>query len=412
MEHAVKSIKPRRRAASTAPAADSGPESVLAATPGHATPLPPTSGSADVIPSHGEADPRLDEDADLAGDEAALTPFGAVAIDLSPFTLKLTPEACGMRLDRAVSTLVPRFSRSRLQQWIEAGHITVDGKPGRTKMTVFGDETIAVSPQAAPDEQAFMPEAMALDIVHEDASLLVLNKPAGLVVHPGAGNWTGTLLNGLLHKLPFLAGVPRAGIVHRLDKETTGLMVVAKTIEAQTDLVRQLQARSVRREYLALAWGKVPRDGAVDAAIGRHPKDRLRMAVSQGPTAKAAITHYHVVGAGMLDGKPVTLLQCRLETGRTHQIRVHMQSIGFPLVGDPLYGKPHLARFFGRQALHAFRLGLLHPKGGKTVAWEIGLPNDMTALLAAAGVPALSLGPWELPVKAVASKAGKASKRA
>jgi 23S rRNA pseudouridine1911/1915/1917 synthase len=419
MEHAVKSIKPRPRASSSEPVAEPLPQSVAARVPRktRARPAPqppeviepvdetglPPEHAADLRPDE-EAD--LPADADLPVDELALLPFGGLTVDLAPFTLKLTPEACGMRLDRAVSTLVTRFSRSRLQQWIESGHITVDGKPGRTKMTVFGDETIAINPQAAPDEQAFTPEAMALDIVHEDATLLVLNKPAGLVVHPAAGNWTGTLLNGLLHKLPFLAGVPRAGIVHRLDKETTGLMVVAKTIEAQTDLVRQLQARSVRREYLALAWGKVPRDGAVDAAIGRHPKDRLRMAVSQGPTAKAAVTHYHVVGAGMLDGKPVTLLQCRLETGRTHQIRVHMQSIGFPLVGDPLYGKPHLARYFRRQALHAFRLGLLHPKSGKPVSWEIGLPDDLTALLAAAGVPALSLEPWELPARVAVGKGG------
>lgn len=400
MELAVKSIKPRGRASSAKPAAEPAQETVLEPVSGDAVPLHPATQALEEIES--------EEDADLLPEEVALATLGGLAIDLSPFTLKLTPDACGMRLDRAVSTLVPRFSRSRLQQWIESGHITVDGKPGRTKMTVFGDETIAVTPQAAPDEQAFAPESMALDIVHEDPHLLVLNKPAGLVVHPGAGNWSGTLLNGLLHHLPILAGVPRAGIVHRLDKETTGLMVVAKTIEAQTDLVRQLQARSVRREYLALAWGKVPRDGAVDAGIARHPKDRLRMAVSQGPAAKAAITHYHIVGAGMLDGKPVTLLQCRLETGRTHQIRVHMQSIGFPLVGDPLYGKAHLARYFGRQALHAFRLGFLHPATGKAVAWEIGLPDDMAALFATAGIPAPELGQWEQAGDKAAAGKGKA----
>jgi 23S rRNA pseudouridine1911/1915/1917 synthase len=385
MELAVKSIKPRGRASSAKSAADAAQKTVLEPVSGDTVPLHTAAQSLEEI--------EPEEDADLLPEDMAPATFGGLAIDLSPFTLKLEPDACGMRLDRAVSTLVPRFSRSRLQQWIESGHITVDGKPGRTKMTVFGDETIAVTPQAAPDEQAYAPESMTLDIVHEDANLMVLNKPAGLVVHPGAGNWSGTLLNGLLHHLPILAGVPRAGIVHRLDKETTGL-------------VRQLQARSVRREYLALAWGKVPRDGAVDAGIARHPKDRLRMAVSQGPAAKAAITHYHVVGAGMLDGKPVTLLQCRLETGRTHQIRVHMQSIGFPLVGDPLYGKAHLARYFGRQALHAFRLGLLHPATGKAVAWEIGLPDDMAALLATAGIPAVALGPWEQAGdKTAASKA-------
>lgn len=380
----------------------------LALEPATDPAMDPAMGQIEALP---QASPPFEEieseeESDLLPEEVLLAP-GAFAVDLSPFTLKLTPQSCGMRLDRALSTLVTRFSRSRLQQWIEAGHVTVDGQPARGKMTVLGDETIAIHPQAAPDEQAFAPEPMALDIVHVDATLLVLNKPAGLVVHPGAGNWSGTLLNGLLHQFPELAGVPRAGIVHRLDKETTGLMVVARTIEAQTDLVRQLQARTVRREYLALVWGKVPRDGAVDAAIGRHPKDRLRMAVSGGPTAKAAITHYRVVAGGMLDGKPVTLLQCRLETGRTHQIRVHLQSIGFPLVGDPLYGKPHLARFFRRQALHAFRLGLLHPASGKVAAWEIGLPDDMTELLVSAGIVPTTLAPWEQA--AVKASPGKAS---
>ncbi|HSY30258.1 MAG TPA: pseudouridine synthase, partial [Burkholderiaceae bacterium] len=176
-------------------------------------------------------------------------------IELSPIFLKLTDADCGERLDKVLSKLVPQYSRSRIQQWIEAGFVTMDGQPARGKATVLGDEDIIILPQAAPEEQAFKPESMDLSIVHEDAAIMVVNKPNGLVVHPAAGNWSGTLLNGLLHHYPAIGGVPRAGIVHRLDKDTSGLMVVAKTLIAQTDLVRQLQARTVKREYLALVWG-------------------------------------------------------------------------------------------------------------------------------------------------------------
>jgi 23S rRNA pseudouridine1911/1915/1917 synthase len=181
----------------------------------------------------------------------------------------------------------------------------------------------------------------------------------------------------------------RAGIVHRLDKDTSGLMVVAKTLQAQTDLVRQLQARTVKREYLALVWGTPHVTGKVDAAIGRHPRDRIKMAVSEHMSAKPAVTHYQRVAGGMLDGRAVSLLRCQLETGRTHQIRVHMQSIGFTLVGDPLYGKPHLASVFGRQALHALRLGLIHPVSGKDCEWSAPLPDDFADLLLRAGMDAM-----------------------
>jgi 23S rRNA pseudouridine1911/1915/1917 synthase len=304
----------------------------------------------------------------------------------SHIELKLTSDFCGMRLDKVVSRLVPQYSRSRLQQWFESGNVLVDGAPARAKTTAFGDETIAIKPQAAPEDQAFMPEPIPLSIVHEDASILVIDKPAGLVVHPAAGNWSGTLLNGLLHYLPSIAGVPRAGIVHRLDKDTSGLMVVAKTLEAQTDLVRQLQARTVGREYLALVWGSPQISGKVDAAIGRHPRDRIKMTVSDHASAKPAVTHYERLATGMLDGRAVSLLRCRLETGRTHQIRVHMQSIGFTLVGDPLYGKPHLASVFTRQALHAQRLGLLHPVSQSACKWHARLPPDFLGLLTRAGI--------------------------
>ncbi|WP_414691449.1 RluA family pseudouridine synthase [Noviherbaspirillum sp.] len=317
--------------------------------------------------------------------------YEGAAPESSPITLKLTPEFCGVRLDKALSQLLSEYSRSRIQQWIDAGHVTVDGQPARGKTTMLGDETVVVAPQEAPEEQAFKPEEMPLSILHEDKSILVIDKPAGLVVHPAAGNWSGTLLNGLLHHAPALAGVPRAGIVHRLDKETSGLMVVAKTLQAQTDLVRQLQARSVKREYLALVWGQPQVTGRIEAAIGRHPRDRIKMAVSQHESAKPAVTHYRRLATGTLDGRPVSLVKCSLETGRTHQIRVHMQSIGFSLVGDPLYGKPHLASVFARQALHAFRLGLVHPASGKELEWSVDLPADFAALLDRAGVGGTAL---------------------
>ncbi len=306
----------------------------------------------------------------------------------APIELKLAPEVCGERLDKVVSKLLPQFSRSRLQQWIEAGHVTLDGQLAKGKMTVFGDETIVVTPQPAAEDTAFRPESMALSIVYEDAAILVINKPAGLVVHPGAGNWSGTLLNGLLHHYPALTGVPRAGIVHRLDKDTSGLMVVAKTLEAHTDLVRQLQARSVKREYLALVWGTPVASGKIDAAMGRHPRDRIKMAVLDNLTAKPALTHFDRLTTGSLDSRPVSLVRCQLETGRTHQIRVHMQSIGFPLVGDALYGKAHLIPVFPRQALQACRLGLIHPQTGEACEWSVPLAPDFAALIAKAGIPA------------------------
>ena len=305
---------------------------------------------------------------------------------LSPVTLKLEPESCGVRLDKVLATLMPRYSRGRLQQWIEEGRVSVDGKPAKVRATMYGDETVIVMPQASQSEQAYLPEPIAIEVIFEDSDLIIINKPAGLVVHPGAGNWTGTLLNGWLHRWPQLAGIPRAGIVHRLDKDTSGLMVVAKTLLAQTDLVRQLQERSVGREYLALVWGQPVSGGRIEAAIGRHPRERVKMAVSTLETAKPAITHYQRLAAGKLEGRPVALMLCQLETGRTHQIRVHMQSIGFSLVGDGVYGKQHLVRFFPRQALHAQRLSLLHPTTGEPCHWRADCPRDMADLLVRAGI--------------------------
>ena len=338
-----------------------------------------------LTPAPISADLPLDTDFDDDIDDVAfVAPNG---IDLSPITLHLDESACGQRLDKVVASLVPQFSRSRLQLWFDGGHVLVDGKTARGKDTAYGDETIEVLPQPAPEDTAFAPEEIALDIVYEDEHIMVINKPAGLVVHPGAGNWSGTLLNGLLHHAPQLCSVPRAGIVHRLDKDTSGLMVVGKTLAAQTDLVRQLQARTVKREYFALVWGTPQLSGTIDASMGRHPKDRVKMAVSSSLGAKPAITHYTRLAEGMLDRRPVSLVQCRLETGRTHQIRVHMLSIGFGLVGDSVYGKTHLSPVFHRQALQARRLGLVHPATGEAVEWVVPLADDFAELIAKAGIP-------------------------
>ncbi|MFA6444814.1 MAG: RluA family pseudouridine synthase, partial [Sterolibacterium sp.] len=255
--------------------------------------------------------------------------------------------------------MLPQHSRSRLQAWLREGRIVVQGIPGAdAKSKIWGGERIQVAAAADPRAEPDAAEDIALDIVHEDDDILVINKPAGLVVHPGSGNWQGTLLNALLHHAPQLAAVPRAGIVHRLDKETSGLLVVAKTLEAQTNLVRQLQARSVKRHYLALVHGAVERDGTVDAPIGRHPTQRIKMAVVAADgrgQGKEARTHY-AVRERLVNA---SLLECRLETGRTHQIRVHMAAIKHPLVGDPVYGRRSgtapLLSAFARQALHAWR---------------------------------------------------------
>ena len=289
-------------------------------------------------------------------------------------TLTIPGECAGMRLDRALAHLLPAHSRSRLRSWIDAGRVLLAGAPADASRKVGGGERILVRPMSDPATAAFVPQALPLTIVYEDAAILVIDKPAGLVVHPGSGNRDGTLANALLHHAPQLASVARAGIVHRLDKDTSGLLVVAKTEIAQTDLVRQLQARTVHREYLALASGDIARAGAIDAPIGRHPIRRTSMAVVA--SGKAAVTRY-VVRERFGD---CTLLACRLETGRTHQIRVHLASLGHPLVGDPTYGRK-CGIAFNRQALHAWRLGLVHPSSGEPAQWESPLPQDFASLL-------------------------------
>ncbi|MDR1311894.1 MAG: RluA family pseudouridine synthase [Burkholderiaceae bacterium] len=303
----------------------------------------------------------------------------------------LSAEEAGERLDKVLARRLPRFSRSRIQQWIKAGAVTANDAPVHVRQHVSGDEAIVVWLAPSAEEVAYRPEPVALSVVHEDEDILVLDKPAGLVVHPAAGNWSGTLLNGLLHHYPAQAGLPRAGVVHRLDKDTSGLMVVARTLQAQTSLVRQLRDRQVTREYQALVWGIPPPEKAISAAIGRHPRDRVRMAVrEEARGAKAAVTHYVRLATGKLGSAAVSLLRCKLETGRTHQIRVHMQFIGFPLVGDNLYGRVPLSSWFHRQALHARRLALVHPGNGRDIEWAAPLPDDMAGILQQAGIGQVS----------------------
>ncbi|MCJ8169883.1 23S rRNA pseudouridine(1911/1915/1917) synthase RluD [Atopomonas sediminilitoris] len=292
----------------------------------------------------------------------------------------------GQRLDQIAAQLFDEYSRSRLAGWIKDGALTVDGKTLRPRDTVHAGSVLALT--AKVDVQGeWVAQDIALNIVYEDEHILVIDKPAGLVVHPAAGHADGTLLNALLHHVPDLEHVPRAGIVHRLDKDTTGLMVVAKTIEAQNKLVRQLQARSVSRLYEAVVLGVVVAGGKVDQPIGRHPQQRQKMAVVAG--GKPAVSHYRV----LTRFRGHTHVRVKLETGRTHQIRVHMSYLGFPLVGDPQYGgraqiapgaSPTLIqelREFPRQALHARFLELEHPATGKKMGWESPLPEDFRWLL-------------------------------
>jgi 23S rRNA pseudouridine1911/1915/1917 synthase len=285
----------------------------------------------------------------------------------------------GMRLDQALARLFPQYSRNRLQAWLKAGHVRLEGgAPGRRldpARPVAGGERISVDPPPAPDATP-QAQRMPLKIVHEDRDLVVIDKPAGLVVHPGAGQPDRTLLNALLAHAPQLAGVPRAGIVHRLDKDTSGLLVVAKNVSAQADLARQLAERSVRRLYVAVVQGDPPASGRIDAPVGRDMRVRTRMAVTH--KGKPARTAYRVLERY---GR-AALVECRLETGRTHQIRVHFQHIRHPLVGDTVYqrGTRH-GISFPRQALHAAELSLVHPGTKKSMVWKAPLPRDMKRLI-------------------------------
>ena len=308
---------------------------------------------------------------------------------LVQLTATVSESQLGQRLDQSLAELFPDYSRSRIKEWILERRVTVNGAIVDTpKEKVLGGEKVAID-AAIEEAQRWEAQDIALDIVHEDDDILVINKPRGLVVHPGAGNPDGTVLNALLHYYPPIMDVPRAGIVHRLDKDTTGLMVVAKTVPAQTYLVESLQLREITREYEAVAIGGMTAGGTVNEPISRHSTKRTHMAVH--PMGKPATTHYRI----MEHFRAHTRLRLRLETGRTHQIRVHMSHINHPLVGDPLYGgRPRppkgasdefvqTLRGFDRQALHATMLRLYHPITGIEMEWHAPLPQDMVELNAA-----------------------------
>ncbi|HEX4389816.1 MAG TPA: 23S rRNA pseudouridine(1911/1915/1917) synthase RluD [Steroidobacteraceae bacterium] len=317
-------------------------------------------------------------------------PTGGEGGEFRSHALRLPPEAAGLRLDQALARQLPQYSRARLKAWIEAGAVELDGHRLKAKDRVLGGEAVRIEAHLPPAGVA-QAEALPLDVVFEDRALIVINKPAGMVVHPGAGNARHTLQNALLGLDPKLALLPRGGLVHRLDKDTSGLLLVARTLEAHTALVAALAARQIRREYLALCTGVMTGGGTIDEPIGRHRSVRTRMAVRAD--GRPAVTHYRV-----LERFPAhTLVRVTLETGRTHQIRVHLAHAGYPVVGDPVYGgrrrlpagataqlREALAAF-SRQALHAARLELAHPTSGRALAFEAAPPADLAALIALLG---------------------------
>lgn len=301
-------------------------------------------------------------------------------------TATLSDELIGLRLDLALSKVFPEHSRSRLQEWIDAGFVQVDESLASKRYKVLGGESININ-AALERVDEYVAEAMELNIVYDDAEIIVINKPAGLVVHPGSGIQSGTLLNGLLHYDPNLNLIPRAGIIHRLDKDTTGLMVIARTLESHSYLVSAMQVRDIHREYIALVRGVITAGSSINAPIGRHPRHRTRMAVTAN--GKEALTHYRVIEKF----PDMTLLRCQLESGRTHQIRVHMAHIKHPIIGDPVYAGRSFApksysedvkksvRDFPRQALHATYLAFHHPQQGELMEFDVPLPEDFENLL-------------------------------
>jgi 23S rRNA pseudouridine1911/1915/1917 synthase len=313
-------------------------------------------------------------------------PTGSPQPEFRTHELDFTLDQAGLRIDQALARALPQYSRARLQGWIEAGAVKVDGQVPRPRDKVQGGEHVVIEARLEPETRVSA-EDLPVDVVHKDRGIFVINKPAGLVVHPGAGNASHTLQNALLALDPKLAVVPRAGLVHRLDKDTSGLMVIARTPEAHAVLVEAIAAREVERAYLAICVGVMTGGGTVDEPIGRHRTQRVRMAVRAD--GREAVTHYRVLKRF----RGHTLVRAELETGRTHQIRVHFDHIGYPLVGDPVYGTRRripkgastalIAALdtFKRQALHATRLALVHPLTGKTLEWEAPMPADMASLL-------------------------------
>jgi len=299
----------------------------------------------------------------------------------------ISDESAGLRLDQALAQLFSDYSRGQITKWIKAGDVLVNNKVLRPRDSVLGGEHVVIAAKIEVVDDTWIAEAIQLNIIHEDDDVIILNKPAGMVVHPGAGNTDGTLVNALLHHAPQLEGIPRAGIVHRIDKGTTGLLMIAKTLQAHNSLVTQLQERTVLREYQAIVMGVMTAGGTVDEPVGRHPVDRKKMTVIG--SGKQAVTHYRVEQRF----RAHTHIRCKLETGRTHQIRVHMAHIRYPLLGDPAYGGRirlprgasdttiEVLQGFRRQALHAGLLGFIHPGTGEEVSWRVDIPEDMQNVL-------------------------------
>lgn len=299
----------------------------------------------------------------------------------------ISDESAGLRLDQALAQLFSDYSRGQITKWIKAGYVLVNDKVLRPRDSVMGGEHVVIAAQIEAVDDTWIAEAIQLNIIYEDDDVIILNKPAGMVVHPGAGNHDGTLVNALLHHAPQLEGIPRAGIVHRIDKGTTGLLMIAKTLQAHNSLVTQLQERTVLREYQAIVMGVMTAGGTVDEPVGRHPIDRKKMTVIG--SGKQAVTHYRVEQRY----RAHTHIRCKLKTGRTHQIRVHMAHIRYPLLGDPAYGgrlrlpkgaseaTKEVLQGFKRQALHAGLLGFIHPTTGEEVSWRVEIPEDMQNVL-------------------------------
>lgn len=323
---------------------------------------------------------------------------GAPPDAASPKTFSITSSMANRRLDHFLAEQFPALSRSVLQRWIAEGHVRVGGREVKPSLSLREGQRVEVRPPAAAPVNDWGAEAIPLALVFQDADVVVVNKPAGLVVHPAAGHPSGTLVNGLIHAFPEIREVARAGIVHRLDRDTTGLMVAARSQEAQVSLVRQLQDRQVSRQYLALAWGRFQGKQTISSSIGRDPRDRQKMAVVPDEKGKPAVTHIQGISIGELFGIEVSLIRCILETGRTHQIRVHLESIKHPIVGDLTYTRhsPHATRLSGGkdriqqlmpgQALHAQKLRFEHPISGKELAFAAPIPDHFRELLALAGI--------------------------
>jgi 23S rRNA pseudouridine1911/1915/1917 synthase len=360
---------------------------------------------ADYIGGQDAPDSPVEQIPDDDSDTLDPTPAGPVRFTVSP-------GHGGWRLDRAIAACLPSVSRSRIQVWIVQGGARINSSVARARDRVVPGDQVEIDVRQSPEAAAFKPEPMDLSVVYEDEALIVIDKPPGLVVHPGAGNWSGTLLNGLLAHRPELSTVPRAGIVHRLDAGTSGLMVVARTAAAQLDLARQLLQRNVGREYWAIVTGIASGDGTIEAALSRDPRNPLRFRVSMRADARSARTRYCRIAvsqpaAGQV-GIALSWLACRLDTGRTHQIRVHLESIGHPLVGDPLYSKRRpamggAALSLKRQALHACRLSLRHPVQGRTMTWFRAPPEDLRTLMHSVGFesdrPVDVFGPGHEPAR-------------